>query len=1032
MRRWFAPLRPRSRAFHAALRRAAAGVAIAVAATAVSPVARAAGYAIAFGGTGSGDVDRVKIRVDDPATVQPGPPVDVGAGDFTIEFWIKAQAADNAAPAVTCGANVAWIGGNVVLDRDRFNQDRKFGVSLANGRVVFGVSGNGTGDRTICGAVNVLDNQWHHVAVQRRRSDGFLWLWVDGALDASADGPDGDVSYPDDGVPGSFCGGPCTASDPFLVLGAEKHDAGPGFPSYRGLMDELRVSSVLRYATAFARPRAPFVADTVTAALFHFDEGTGATAYDTGGRAGAAHGDIRRAGAGQPPTWSTDVPFAVGGLVDNGTVRLTTVASGLANPVDIVAAPGDATRLFIVEQPGRIRIVRDGLVTPTPFLDLAGKTAGGGESGLLGLAFHPDYATNRRFFVYYTRASDGALIVERYERLPDQPERADPASARGLLAIPHPGATNHNGGKLAFGPDGMLYIGTGDGGGGNDPANNAQNFGVRLGKFLRLDVNVEASPWYAIPVGNPFPAGTCNGTNNPGGQCPELWSLGWRNPWRWSFDRLTGDLFVGDVGQGAREEIDWEPRATPALNYGWRILEGTICTPGVNPSCSAPPNYVPPIVDYDRSAGSAVTGGFRYRGTRIAPLTGAYVYGDFGSGRIWAATDAGSGTWTGQQPLLQTSGVSAFGEDAVGELYVANYFSGTVSRLDPADVDGDGLPDWWELAWFGSATAALANADADGDGATNLAEWLAGTHPLDAQDEPAVLPFVAPAITSPNALTCVVGSACSLRITTTGTPAPSLVRTGTLPAGLTYNTATRTITGTAASGTQGLYVQSLTASNGAPPDAAQALSLVVVQGCGGFTDVAPADGHCNSVEWMRNRAITTGCAAGQYCPSQEVTRASMALFQQRLGGALSPQLGYAEGSGGALELDAPARVCETSELAATTYPRDVEVRYALSTQAPGALTVGVTVEASRNGGATWEPVTQTRMRSQTTSAGWRSTSSVAVVPVAAGEAVRFAISLLREAGTGALDATRCRVTTIATSREGTSSPRDAAPLLLLP
>ena len=220
----------------------------------LSSVAFASGFSLAFNATGSSDVDRVKIRVDDPANALPGGPVDVGATDFTIEFWIKAASADNTAAAVTCGANTAWINGNIVVDRDRFNQDRKFGVSIAGGVVVFGVSGQGPGDRTICGTASVLDNAWHHVAVQRRVSDGFMWLYVDGTLQASADGPDGDVSYPDNGVPGNFCGGPCTNSDPFLVLGAEKHDAGPAFPSYRGLFDELRISSVLRYATNFSAP----------------------------------------------------------------------------------------------------------------------------------------------------------------------------------------------------------------------------------------------------------------------------------------------------------------------------------------------------------------------------------------------------------------------------------------------------------------------------------------------------------------------------------------------------------------------------------------------------------------------------------------------------------------------------------------------------------------------------------------------------------------------------------------------------------
>lgn len=1014
-------------------RTAAARVLACLALALAAPAAVGAGYALQFGGTGSGDVDRVKIRLDDPATTLPGPPADVGAADFTVEFWIRARAVDNTAPAVACGANLAWINGNIVVDRDRYNQGRKYGVSIAGGRVAFGVTGAAGDDRTLCGTTSVVDDAWHHVAVQRRRSDGFLWLWVDGALDASGDGPDGDVSYPDDGVPGSFCGPggsqPCTASDPFLVLGAEKHDAGAAFPSYRGLFDELRISGALRYLAPFARPRAPFVADAATLALFHFDEASGPTVYDTSGRAGAAHGDLRRTAPASAPTWSTSSPFDVGGLVEDGTVQLTVIARGFVQPVDIVAAPGDAARLYVVEQPGRIAIVRDGLVVPMPFLDVAGKLAVGGERGLLGLAFHPQYATNRRFFVYYTRAGDGALVIERYERAADHPERVDPGSARVLLAVPHTFAENHNGGKLAFGADGMLYIGTGDGGSGNDPQNNAQNLGSRLGKFLRIDVNVETPPYYAIPAGNPWPAGTCS-ANTAAGACPEIWSLGWRNPWRFSFDRLTGDLYAGDVGQGAREEIDWEPRGTPGgRNYGWRILEGFICTPGVSPTCTPPSNYVPPIVDYDRSQGQSVTGGFRYRGTRIAPLSDAYLYGDFGSGRLWAATHPGSGAWTGGQLLLTTSGLSAFGEDHAGELYVANYFSGTVSRLDPRDSDADGLPDWWELAWFGTASGAAPGTDFDGDGATNLAEWLAGTSPRDAQDVPGGSPFVAPAITSPSVLTCVVGSACSLRLAATGMPAPAVTRSGMLPAGLGYNAGTRTISGTPAAGAQGLYVQTVAAQNGTLPDAAQSLSILVVQSCGGFADVASTDAHCNAVEWMRNRSVTTGCTATAYCPQQDVSRAAMALFQQRLGAALSPALGYAEAAGAALALDAPALVCAGSDIAPAGAPRDVEVHHALSLLASGAVRVGVTLVASRNGGSTWEPVTQTRMRAETGAAAWRSVSGVGVASVAAGETVRFALALEREAGAAGLAATRCRVASMAVNRNAAAPPRDPGPAL---
>jgi glucose/arabinose dehydrogenase len=987
--------------------------------------AAAAGFSLFFSATGSGDVDRVKIRVDDPANALPWGPVDVGATDFTVEFWIKASAADNPAAAVTCGANVNWINGNIVVDRDRFNQDRKFGVSIAGGVVVFGVSGNGTGDRTICGTSSVVDGQWHHVAVQRRRSDGFLSLYVDGTLQASADGPDGDISYPDNGVPGNFCGGPCLNSDPFLVIGAEKHDAGPTFPSYKGRFDELRISNVRRYTANFTPPGAPFITDAATVALYHFDEGTGATANDTSGvPGGPAHGDIRRSTPSGFPTWSTDTPFDVGALGLDTTIRRTVVATGFANPVDIVAAPGDATRLFIVEQGGLIRIIRDGAIVPTPFLDVSSKTTGGGESGLLGLAFHPNYATNRRLFVYYTRTSDGALIIERYERSIDNPERTDFASGRVLLAIPHPGASNHNGGKLAFRNDGYLYIGTGDGGGGNDPFNNGQNFGTRLGKMLRIDVNMETPPYYTIPATNPYVGMTCNGTGT--GTCPEIWALGLRNPFRFSFDRHTGDLFIGDVGQGAREEVDYEPAGAPAgRNYGWRILEGNICTPAFGPTCTPPPNYVPPIVDYSHSFGVSISGGFRYRGTRIAPLNGAYLYADFGSGNLWAATSNGAGTWMGQQLLLLSGGISSFGEDNAGELYITGYFNGTIYRLDPVDSDGDLLPDWWELAYFGSETGGSTNSDSDGDGATNLTEYRAGTDPLNAQSVPPPTSSVAPEIISPNSLTCVIGSPCALTLVATGTPPPTLTRTGTLPGGVGYNATTRTISGTANAGTTGTYVQTVNATNGTLPNATQMLTIIVVASCGGFTDVTGADSYCDSVEWLRNRTITGGCTPTSYCPPEVVTRASMALLQYRFGGVISPLFGITERVESAA-IDTQPIVCAgTSDIAPVAYPRNVQAFFSASLETTGALTAGVTLVASRNAGATWEPVSLTRMRVQTPAAAWRSASGHGVLAVNAGNAVRFGLMLQREGGAANVNSVRCQIAWMGVNRDGAAPPHDA-------
>jgi hypothetical protein len=265
-----------------------------------------------FHGNGDNDIDRVKIRIDNPDDNNPGPPADIGATDFTIEFWMKALATENPAPAYQCGNTYNWIFGNIIVDRDRFQQPRAFGISLGNGRVGFGlINGNGT-VATICGSTNVLDGQWHHVAVQRAVASGAISIYVDGVLDGSGSGPAGNISYPDDGQPGNFCGGPCVNSDPFLVIGAEKHDAGAQFPSYAGWLDELRLSTVIRYSAPFSPPAAPFDGNLAnTAALYHFDEGTGDVIVDA--TPGNQSPGVRRFG-GNPagPEWHADEPFGVG------------------------------------------------------------------------------------------------------------------------------------------------------------------------------------------------------------------------------------------------------------------------------------------------------------------------------------------------------------------------------------------------------------------------------------------------------------------------------------------------------------------------------------------------------------------------------------------------------------------------------------------------------------------------------------------------------------------------------------------------
>ncbi|MFN0152417.1 MAG: LamG-like jellyroll fold domain-containing protein [bacterium] len=305
-----------------------------------------AAASLRFYGNGVDDIDRVKIRVDDPENSLPGPPADVGAADFTIEFWMRALAAENTAPAVACGANINWILGNIVIDRDRYNQDRKFGLSIAGGVLVFGVSGNGTGDRTLCGTTDVFNGVWRHVAIQRRRSDGQMWLFVDGALQGSVNGPDGDISYPDNGVPGDYCGGPCVNSDPFLVLAAEKHDAGAQYPSYSGWLDEMRISNSIRYTANFTAPVAPFVADANTVALYHFDEGSGAVLGDASGAAGGpSDGDVRFGGSPAGPVWSSESPFGTPTAVPPGGAPASRAVTLVATPNPFGASTVIAARL---------------------------------------------------------------------------------------------------------------------------------------------------------------------------------------------------------------------------------------------------------------------------------------------------------------------------------------------------------------------------------------------------------------------------------------------------------------------------------------------------------------------------------------------------------------------------------------------------------------------------------------------------------------------------------------------------------------
>lgn len=352
-------------------------------------------------------------------------------------------------------------------------------------------------------------------------------------------------------------------------------------------------------------------------------------------------------------------------------IQLQDFASGFTRPVDI-AHCGDS-RLFVVEQRGLIWVVDSlGNKSAEPFLDIDARVRFvQNEQGLLGLAFDPDYANNGYFYVYYTREPDADTHVSRFSRNSLNPNKADPNSELILLFEDQP-FTNHNGGCMKFGPDGYLYIALGDGGSANDPQNNGQKKNTFLGKMLRIDVSVPGQP-YAAPADNPF-------VNNPTYR-PEIWSLGWRNPWRFSFDRLTGDMWVADVGQNAREEICFEPAGAGGRNYGWRCYEGfnNFNTSG----CQPPGAYTRPVFDYPNpSLGCSVTGGFVYRGQQYPDLYGYYLFTDYCSGRWWATRRVNDSTFNTQLLIdLSDNQYSTLGEDFKGELYVASLSAGKIQRI---------------------------------------------------------------------------------------------------------------------------------------------------------------------------------------------------------------------------------------------------------------------------------------------------------------------------------------------------------------
>jgi len=355
---------------------------------------------------------------------------------------------------------------------------------------------------------------------------------------------------------------------------------------------------------------------------------------------------------------------------------LTQFASGFVDPLGFVQMNDSTNRFLVLEQRGTIRIIQNGSVVATPFLDIQARVTfnAGGETGLLGIALHPQFAQNRKFYLNYTtnRLTGGLQsVIAEYQVSTTDPNRADPATERILLQVNQP-FSNHKGGQLAFGPDGFLYIAFGDGGDQGDPLQNGQNPQTLLGKILRIDVNTTSpGKQYGIPPTNPFASGAS-------GQ-PEVWAFGLRNPWRFSFDTADGRLFAGDVGQDNFEEIDIIQRAG---NYGWNIMEGLHCFSP--PTACNQSGLLLPIFEYNHNDGSsAVIGGFVYRGAAIPTLQGAYVFGDLTSNNIWFLRETSPGAWSRTTLLSITRNISSFGQDQAGELYVLDYNAGVVLKLTP-------------------------------------------------------------------------------------------------------------------------------------------------------------------------------------------------------------------------------------------------------------------------------------------------------------------------------------------------------------
>ncbi len=544
------------------------------------------------------------------------------------------------------------------------------------------------------------------------------------------------------------------------------------------------------------------------------------------------------------------------------TVQIT---AGLPNAIGVVNAGDGSGRLFIVQQTGQIRIWTGSQILSAPFLDTTGissacdPNSGCGERGLLGIAFHPSYKTNGLFFVYYTRQSDGAIQIARYH-VSANPNVADGTSALVLITIPHPSFANHNGGQLAFGPDGYLYAGTGDGGSGGDPNGNGQNINALLGKLLRLDVD-HGSP-YAIPPTNPFAMAP------PGSGAHEIWAYGLRNPWRFSFDRANGDLYIGDVGQDLYEEVDYQAANAPdaaGRNYGWNCREG-FHPYSSNSSCNSITS-VDPVLEYPHNPECAIIGGTVFRNLPAHMLTGKYFYGDFCSGKIWYAGHSGA-TWTSTQLFATSFNITSFGQSETGRIYLTDPTSQTLQWIAPYTF-ADVTPTYFAWPFVEAIYARAITSGCGGDNycpESTITRAQMAVFLLVAEHGPGYMPPPATGTVFNDVPANSFAAAFIEQLAHEG------VTTGC--GGGNYCPGSPTTRDQMAT----FLLLTKEGSSYTPP----ACSTPT------FSDVPCSNSFAPWIDELARRGITGGCGGGDYCPSASVTRGQMAVFLAATFGMATP------------------------------------------------------------------------------------------------------------------------------------------------